>query len=111
MSAAVVFGGIVAVAGQVSIDAAGGLVGEGNFDRQARQCVRNLEVILEKSGSSLRGVVQLTAYLSRAEYAPKYLALRAEVFPDDPPATTTIIARLLDDRFLLELQALAIVTP
>ena len=111
MAAAVVFGELVAVSGQVSVDESGTLVGDGDFVQQSRQCFQNLQAILTNCGSSLKGVVQLTTYLADTRHTSEFLALRSEMFPDDPPATTTVIAQLLDPRFLIEIQAMAVVAP
>ena len=34
--------------------------------------------------------------------------LRAKMFPVNPPATTTVIAKLLDPRFLIEIKGMAV---
>ncbi len=112
MSAAVVASGsVVAVSGQVAMDESGVLVGEDDCAAQARQCFANIEVILAKAGASLTDVLSVTTYLSRASDAQAFLAVRKEVFPADPPATTTVVAGLLGPRFLVEIQVLAVVAP
>jgi len=108
MSAAVCAGGAIYVAGQVATDPDGGLVGEGDCEAQARQCFRNVERILAQAGADLADIVQLTAYLANPADARAYLSVRSEVFPNDPPATTTVVASLLDPRFLIEVQAIAV---
>ena len=108
MSAGVVAGGMIYLAGQVAIDENGALVGEGDVVVQAEQCLRNIERILAPVGATLADIVELTCYLSAAEHAREYLGVRARVFAEDPPATTTVIAPLLDPRFLVELKAVAL---
>src|SRR5438045_4173988 len=105
MSAAVRAGNVIAVAGQVALDEHGTLVGEGDCGQQARQCFRNVERVLAAAGATLADVVQLTGYLTDPADAGAYLAVRAEVFAVDPPATTTVVAELLSPRFLVEVQA------
>jgi enamine deaminase RidA (YjgF/YER057c/UK114 family) len=109
MSAAVRFGDTVAVAGQVAVDETGTLVGEGDCEAQARQVFRNIERILAGVGATLADVVQATGYLADPADGPNYLAVRQEVFPVDPPATTTVVATLLSPKFLVEVQVLAVV--
>ena len=109
MSAAVRFGDCIVVSGQVASNERGEFVGEGDFEAQAEQCFANIARILGQAGATMADVVSLTTYLTSAEQAPKFLALRAKHFPDHPPATTTVIAQLLSSRFLIEIQAMAAV--
>jgi enamine deaminase RidA (YjgF/YER057c/UK114 family) len=110
MSAAVRFGDLVAVSGQVAMSETGELVGAGDFAAQAEQCFANLARVLRQAGSSLEDVVSLTTYLTSAEFALTFLAARARHFPEHPPATTTVIAQLLHPNLLIEIQALATVS-
>jgi enamine deaminase RidA (YjgF/YER057c/UK114 family) len=107
MSAAVAFGELAFVSGQVALNEHGALVGEGDCAEQARQCFRNIEQILREFGVGLAEILQLTAYLRRAEDAGAYLAVREVVFPENPPATTTVVAAPFDPRFLVEVQVVA----
>ena len=109
MSAGVRFGNTIALSGQVAMDETGTLVGEGDCEAQARQCFRNIARVLAGFGATLADVVQATGYLASAADAPKYLAVRQETFPVDPPATTTVVAALLSPLFLVEVQVLAVV--
>jgi enamine deaminase RidA (YjgF/YER057c/UK114 family) len=110
MSAAVCFGDLVAVSGQVAMTETGELVGEGDFAAQAEQCFANLARVLKQAGSSLKDVVSLTTYLASAEFARPFLAARARHFPEHAPATTTVIAQLMHPGLLIEIQALAAVS-
>jgi enamine deaminase RidA (YjgF/YER057c/UK114 family) len=109
MSAGVRFGPTIALSGQVAIDESGVLVGEGDCDAQARQVFRNIARVLAGFGATLADVVQATGYLANPSDAPAYLAVRQETFPVDPPATTTVVAALLNPLFLVEVQVLALV--
>jgi 3-hydroxyisobutyrate dehydrogenase len=109
MSAAVRCGDTIYVSGQVAIDEAGALVGEGDIQAQAEQCFANIARILGEAGAGLSDVVSLTTYLTAAENAGTFLRLRALTFPERPPATTTVIAQLLHPGFLIEIQAVAVV--
>ena len=107
MSAAVQAAGLIYVAGQVATDADGAVVGEGDYRAQAIQCFKNVEQILAEMGARLTDVIQVTGYLADAAYASEYLAVRGEVFPVDPPATTTVVAALLLPKLLVEVQVVA----
>jgi 2-iminobutanoate/2-iminopropanoate deaminase len=52
-------------------------------------------------------VVKLTCYLTDAAHFAAYAKVKASVFPAEAPASTTVIAQLLDARLLLEVEAVA----
>jgi enamine deaminase RidA (YjgF/YER057c/UK114 family) len=109
MSHAVRVGNLLFLSGQVSLDATGELVGEGDPVAQVRQCFRNIETVLRAGGSALDAVVKLTCYLTDAATYPAYAGVKAELFALRPPAGTAIIVdALLDPRFLLEIEATAV---
>lgn len=109
MSAAVRFGDCIAVSGQVAMNEAGEIVGKDNFEVQIEQCFANLAGVLAQAGATLADVVSLTTYLASREHARDFLAARGRHFPENPPATTTVIAQLMHPDFLVEVQALAAV--
>jgi enamine deaminase RidA (YjgF/YER057c/UK114 family) len=109
MSAAVRFGGLIAVSGQVALNAKGELVGKGDIATQVAQCFANIADVLGQAGASLSDVVSVTTYLKSPDLAPAFLEARARAFPEHPPATTTVIAQMLSPDFLVEIQALAAV--
>src|SRR5258708_19751185 len=56
-------GRIIYIAGQVSLDRAGKLVGEGDMRAQAQQAFENLKPTLEASRPKLENVVNLNYYI------------------------------------------------
>ena len=57
-------GTIVYIAGQVSSDASGNLVGEGDFDAQVEQVFRNLRIAVEAAGGTMADIVKLIIFSS-----------------------------------------------
>lgn len=108
MSQAIRADGTVHVAGQVALGP-DGLVGEGDARAQAEQCFANIGDILAAAGGSLDDVVRLTCFLTdRADFA-EYSEVKSFLFESDPPASSTVVvAALLDPRFLLEVEAVAV---
>jgi enamine deaminase RidA (YjgF/YER057c/UK114 family) len=101
--------GLVFAAGQVSIDEHGEVVGEGEPDRQADQCFRNLEAALVTAGSDLASIVHLRCYLVRAEDYPSYAAGRERWLGTHRPAATGIVIdSLLIPTLLFEVEAVAL---
>jgi enamine deaminase RidA (YjgF/YER057c/UK114 family) len=105
-------GTIVYLAGQVSGDASGKLVGEGNFEAQAEQVFRNLKSAVEAAGGAMADIVKLNIYLvaevDTAE-VPKLRAIRDRyVNVEKPPASTlVVVSRLARPGWLIEIEAVA----
>jgi enamine deaminase RidA (YjgF/YER057c/UK114 family) len=111
ISQAVRAGDLVTVSGQVALGAGGEIVGEGDSHAQAEQVFDNLEAVLRAAGAALSDIISLTCYLVGPEHYPAYAAVRAQRLGAQRPAGTAVIVdSLLDPRFLMEVQALAVVS-
>lgn len=101
------------IAGMLSSDRNGEVVGEGDFDRQCRQVFSNLEVALKSAGASWSNIVQFTTYLVHSQSIPLFMKYRLRefprMFPDGkyPPNTLLMVDRLVNEKFLVEVQAIA----
>jgi 2-iminobutanoate/2-iminopropanoate deaminase len=60
----IVTNGFIFTAGQVPIDPATGNLIEGNFKERVRQVMKNLNNILEESGSTFSNVAKFTVFLT-----------------------------------------------
>lgn len=87
----VVANGFVFISGQAPL-AAGGKGGDWvapDIGGQTRQCLRNIQSILEELGLGLRSVVRTTVLLAEsADFKGMNDAYR-EFFPEDPPTRST----------------------
>jgi enamine deaminase RidA (YjgF/YER057c/UK114 family) len=111
MAQAVRAGDTIVLSGQVAFDDAGELVGAGDPVAQAEQCFRNIERLLEQAGASLTDVVKLTCFLADVSAYAGYAEAKLRRFPGDGPAgTAVVVAQLLDDRLLMEVEAMAVLT-
>jgi enamine deaminase RidA (YjgF/YER057c/UK114 family) len=105
-------GTLIYLAGQVSSDASGKLVGEGDFEAQAEQVFRNLKLGLEAAGATMADIVKMNVYIvaevDQAE-VPKLRAVRdRHVNTAKPPASTLLfVTRLARPGWLLEIEAVA----
>jgi len=105
-------GTLIYLAGQVSSDASGKLVGEGNFEAQAEQVFRNLKIAVEAAGGTMTDIVKLNVYLvaevDQAE-VPTLRAIRDRyVNVEKPPASTlVVVSRLARPGWLVEIEAVA----
>ena len=101
------------IAGMLSADAAGNVVGAGDFDAQTAQVFRNVEAALKSAGACWANVVQFTTYLVHSQDIAKFMAFRLrefpKMFPDGkyPPNTLLMVDRLVQEPFLVEVQTVA----
>jgi enamine deaminase RidA (YjgF/YER057c/UK114 family) len=105
-------GTTIYLAGQVSSDASGKLIGEGNFEAQAEQVFRNLKIAVEEAGGTMADIVKLNVYLVDevdAAAVPKLRAIRERyVNVENPPASTlVVVSRLARPGWLIEIEAVA----
>ena len=101
------------IAGQVSADKDGKLVGPDDFDAQCVQTFANIETALKSAGAGWGNVVQFYTFLVHSQDIPKFMKYRLREFPKMfaggvyPPNTLLMIDRLVKEEFLIEVQATA----
>ena len=93
------------ISGQVPASAAGE-VPEG-FAAQARLAWANVFLQLEAAGMSVGNLVKVTTFLSSRDYALQNREARQEALGTHAPALTVIIAGIFDEKWLLEIEAIA----
>lgn len=103
----------VFIAGQCAVNDKGQVVGEGDLAAQTNQIMLNIERALAEAGGTFEDLVRMTIYV--VDYEPDKRAVMQEVrnrfIPADAgPASTLIgVSRLVDERFLVEIEAQAVV--
>jgi len=101
------------IAGQVSVDANGSLIGKDDFEAQCASVFANIHTALRSVGADWGNVVEFTSYLTRATDIPSFTAYRhrefSAMFPGGayPPNTLLVIDRLAHESYLLEIQTIA----
>lgn len=102
----------VYIAGQVALDAAGQVVGPDDMRAQAEQVFANLAAALAAVGATFHDVVKLTYFLVDISQIAVVREVRDRyVNMARPPASTAVeVARLVRDEFLLEIEAVAVVS-
>jgi enamine deaminase RidA (YjgF/YER057c/UK114 family) len=76
---------------------------------QARRCLEIIVASLAELGAGPDHVVRTRVYLTRAEDWPEVGRAHGEVFGSVRPASTMVVASLLDPKWLVEIEADAIV--
>jgi reactive intermediate/imine deaminase len=100
-------GQLVHTSGQVAWNADQQLVGIGDPAAQTRQVLENVATVLDAGGATLGDVLKCTVYLADIRHFQAMNDVFAEFFGTDPPARTTVEARLADPEMLVEIEAIA----
>ena len=103
-------GRIIYISGQVPLNTEGELVGEGDFEAQARQVFANLSAALEAAGAGWSDVVKLNYFLTDIGELATVRAIRDEyVDTERPPASTLVqVSALFSPEAMVEIEAVAI---
>lgn len=105
-------GDIVVVAGQVGLS--GGQVVGPDIGAQTKQALENVRAVVEAAGCTMRQIVRLQTFLTRAEDIPGFMQARSEVFPRyfpdgvHPPNTLLVVSRLVRPELVVEIEAMAV---
>ena len=94
------------VSGQVPEDSAGVVPAE--FDDQCRLAWANVLAVLNAAGLAVSNLVKVTMFLSDRRYREANARIRDEVLAGHSPALTVIITGIYDEKWLLEIEAIAV---
>ena|SRR5437868_14089400 len=92
---------------------AGMLAPGDTFDAQCAGVFGQIETALKSQGAGWANVVQFTTYLVHSQDIPRFMQYRLREFPKFftggayPPNTLLIVDRLVQEQFLVEVQAVA----
>ena len=101
------------VAGQVGMGP-DGQVKVDDVIGQTKQALENVRAVVEAGGCTMRDIVRLQTFLTRADDIAGFMKARSEVFPQYfpdkvyPPNTLLVINRLVRPDLLVEIEAMAI---
>ena len=105
-------GRTVYVAGQVALDRSGTLVGRGDFGAQAKQAFENLGAALAASRAGFGDIVKLNSYFVDIREIPAFREVRDQFIDTKnlPVSTAVEVKRLFKEDFLIEIEAIAVVS-
>jgi len=109
-SQAVVVNGMVYTSGQIALTPEGSdeLLKE-DVVVQAVRVMKNLEAVLEASGSSLESVIKTTIFLADMNDFSVVNEVYAEAFGTHKPVRSTVAVKTLPKNALVEIDAIALV--
>ena len=76
---------------------------------QAQVCLAIIERALAEAGASMDDVVRTRIYVTAAQHIDEVGRAHGAAFANARPATTGIVAQLLDPRWLVEIEAEAVI--
>lgn len=106
-SQAVVYNGLVFVAGQLSIDPQTGERKLGSIEEQTEQALKNVIEILKAAGSDLNRVLKMTVFVADIGLWDQVNQVYSRVFGEHRPARAIIPTGDLHHGFLIEIDAIA----
>ena len=108
-SNAVRAGDLVFVSGQMATDTDGAFSGA-PIEVQTREVLDRIRAILAAAGLGLEDVVKCTCWIDDPRDFARFNAVWREYFPGEPPARSTVVAKLVMDA-RLEVEAIAYAPP
>ena len=99
---------VLTLSGQIADNSEGRRVGD-HAEDQARQCLRNIDALLQAAGASKTDIVRIGVYLTDIADRAAVARARAEYFGDHKPAATLFqVAALVAPEYKVEIEATAI---
>jgi 2-iminobutanoate/2-iminopropanoate deaminase len=108
-SQAVLAGGLIFISGQLGIDPQTGELNHG-IEEQTRQALINISHILAQAGSSLSGIVNVSAYITNMDEYQLFNNIYTEFFMDHAPSRSVVGVSALPRNALVEIEAVALVS-
>ena len=71
---------------------------------QMQRCLEIVSTALAEADASLEDVVRTRIYMTDPAHAPEVMRAHGEAFAGVRPASTGVVCRLLDERWLVELE-------
>ena len=109
-SRAVKVGNTIEVSGTVAADASGNVVGKKDAYAQTIFIFQKIGAALEELGASLKDVVRVRMFVTDISLWEDYGRAQGEMFKDIKPCNTMVeVKALIDPKYLIEVEATAIV--
>ena len=101
------FGNLVFTSGQVGADAAGQVPAD--IREQTRNCLDNIQVVLEAAGTNMAHVLKTTVFLTSIQDFAEMNEVYRRAFQGDLPARSTVeVSALARPELKVEIEAVAV---
>jgi 2-iminobutanoate/2-iminopropanoate deaminase len=104
-------GRTVWLAGQTALADAEGRSLAGNFEGQAREIFRQLDLTLKRAGGRLSDMVTMTVFINDPRNGDRFIELRKEMFPDGryPGSALITVSNFAAPGMMIEIQGVAVI--
>jgi len=103
-------GRTIYVSGQVSMDAEGNVVGEGDITAQTETVLEHVKTVVEEAGGGMEDIVKVTVFITDMGLYDEIHEVRRRYFEEPFPASSMVeVSALVDPRLLIEIEAVAVV--
>ena len=103
-------GRTIYVSGQVSMDAAGNIVGEEDIELQTETVLEHVKTVLEEADGVMQDIVKVTVFITDMGLYDRIHEVRRRYFEKPYPASSMVeVSALIDPRLLIEIEAVAVV--
>jgi 2-iminobutanoate/2-iminopropanoate deaminase len=103
-------GKLAFLCGFTSRDEQGEVYGVGDIRAQTRRVCELLQIAVRAAGGELKDIVRVDVYVRDITQFAAIHEVRRHFFPDNPPVSTMVeVTRLVDDRSLIEINAIAVI--
>ncbi len=106
LSPAVRAGDFLFLSGQLGLTASGELIGN-DIASQTRQTIARLDAVLALADGRRDQIIKVSVWLTDASDFPAFNQVYAELFPNRPPARSTVVSGLLIPGARVEIDAVA----
>jgi|ERR1051325_8674362 len=101
------------IGGQDAVDASGAIVGKGDIQAQMEQVFQNLQAALKASGAELENIIKWNIYILQGQPLRPAFEVSQRIWggrPNPPAITVMFVAGLAHPDFLVEMDAIAVVS-
>ena len=103
-------GRTIYISGQVSLDAEGDVVGEGDIAVQTETVLEHVKTVVEEAGGGMEDIVKVTVFITDMGLYDRIHEVRRRYFEEPYPASSMVeVSALIDPRLLIEIEAVAVV--
>jgi 2-iminobutanoate/2-iminopropanoate deaminase len=103
-------GRTIYVSGQVSLDAEGNVVGEGDIRLQTETVLEHVKTVVEEAGGGMEDIVKVTVFITDMKLYDEIHEVRRRYFEEPFPASSMVeVSALVDPRLLIEIEAVAVI--
>jgi 2-iminobutanoate/2-iminopropanoate deaminase len=103
-------GRTIYVSGQVSMDAGGNVVGEGDVRLQTETVLEHVKTVVEGAGGGMEDIVKVTVFITDMGLYDEIHEVRRRYFEEPYPASSMVeVPALIDPRLLIEIEAVAVI--